>query len=109
MEFPPIVATADELVTAARLKPDRMLEGVFKGFLCQLLSAANIPSMAPNLLSAAGPIKRLIAGKAYDTDRLRSLLSDAGPPFTLGLRWGRDRGFFACHRHLCYLRPLFQT
>ena len=34
--------------------------------------------MAPELLSAAGPIKRLIADKAYDTNRLRSLLTDAG-------------------------------
>ena len=34
--------------------------------------------VAPNLLSAAGPIKRLVADKAYDTNRLRSLLSDAG-------------------------------
>jgi transposase len=34
--------------------------------------------MAPELLSAAGPIKRLIADKAYDTNRLRSLLADAG-------------------------------
>lgn len=31
--------------------------------------------MAPELLSAAGPIERLIADKAYDTDRLRSLLA----------------------------------
>ena len=34
--------------------------------------------MAPELLAAAGPIKRLIADKAYDTNRLRSLLADAG-------------------------------
>jgi transposase len=31
--------------------------------------------MAPELLSAAGPIERLIADKAYDTDRLRSMLA----------------------------------
>lgn len=31
--------------------------------------------MAPGLLSAAGPIKRLIADKAYDTNRLRNLLA----------------------------------
>jgi hypothetical protein len=31
--------------------------------------------MAPELLSAAGPIKRLIADKAYDTNRLRTLLA----------------------------------
>jgi transposase len=30
--------------------------------------------MAPDLLSAAGPIKRLIADKAYDTNHLRNLL-----------------------------------
>src|SRR6185436_2091928 len=34
--------------------------------------------MAPALLSAAGPLKRLIADKAYDTNRLRALLADAG-------------------------------
>jgi transposase len=34
--------------------------------------------MAPELLSAAGPIKRLIADKAYDTNRLRSHLADQG-------------------------------
>jgi transposase len=31
--------------------------------------------MAPALLSAAGPIKRLIADKAYDTNPLRNLLT----------------------------------
>lgn len=31
--------------------------------------------MAPELLSAAGPLKRLIADKAYDTNRLRNLLT----------------------------------
>ena len=31
--------------------------------------------MATELLSAAGPIERLIADKAYDTDRLRSILA----------------------------------
>jgi transposase len=30
--------------------------------------------MAPDLLSAAGPIRRLIADKAYDTNQLRNLL-----------------------------------
>jgi transposase len=34
--------------------------------------------MAPPLLSVAGPIKRLIADKAYDTNSLRALLADAG-------------------------------
>jgi transposase len=35
--------------------------------------------MAPDLLSAAGrPIKQLIADKAYDTNRLRSLLAQQG-------------------------------
>jgi len=32
--------------------------------------------MAPELLDAAGPLKRLIADKAYDTNRLRGLLKD---------------------------------
>jgi transposase len=31
--------------------------------------------MAPDLLAAAGPIKRLIADKAYDTNALRNLLT----------------------------------
>jgi transposase len=31
--------------------------------------------MARELLSAAGPIRRLIADKAYDTNRLRNLLT----------------------------------
>jgi transposase len=34
--------------------------------------------MAPELLSAVGPIGRLIADKAYDTNRLRSLLAERG-------------------------------
>src|SRR5262245_26885743 len=35
--------------------------------------------MAPDLLSAVGrPIKRLIADKAYDTNRLRGLLAQQG-------------------------------
>jgi transposase len=34
--------------------------------------------MAPELLTAAGCIKRLIADKAYDTNRLRSLLRERG-------------------------------
>lgn len=32
--------------------------------------------MAPELLGAAGPMKRLIADKAYDTNRLRDLLKE---------------------------------
>ena len=31
--------------------------------------------MAPELLATVGPIKRLLADKAYDTNRLRSLLA----------------------------------
>jgi transposase len=31
--------------------------------------------MAPGLLAAAGPIRRLIADKAYDTNQLRNLLT----------------------------------
>ena len=34
--------------------------------------------MAAELLSAAGPIARLIADKAYDTNALRSLLAQRG-------------------------------
>lgn len=32
--------------------------------------------MAPELIAAVGPIKRLLADKAYDTNRLRSLLAE---------------------------------
>ena len=32
--------------------------------------------MAPELLNAAGPIQGLIADKAYDTNRLRTLLAE---------------------------------
>jgi hypothetical protein len=31
--------------------------------------------MAPELLSAAGPIRRVIADKAYDTNRLSTILA----------------------------------
>jgi transposase len=34
--------------------------------------------LAPELLRAAGPIERLIADKAYDTNNLRSLLAEQG-------------------------------
>jgi len=34
--------------------------------------------MAPALLAAAGPIRRLIADKAYDANSLRQLLADRG-------------------------------
>ena len=34
--------------------------------------------MAPALIEAAGPILRLIADKAYDTNPLRNLLADNG-------------------------------
>lgn len=34
--------------------------------------------MAPELLSKAGLIERLIADKAYDTNRLRALLTERG-------------------------------
>jgi transposase len=42
-----------------------------------LLSPGNINdiSLAPALLAAAGPIKRLIADKAYDANSLRQLLA----------------------------------
>jgi hypothetical protein len=38
---------------------------------------SNSVMMAPELVSAAGPIERLIADKAYDTNDLRSLLAKA--------------------------------
>jgi transposase len=43
-----------------------------------LLSPGNINdiAMAPALVAAAGPIKRLIADKAYDANSLRQLLAD---------------------------------
>jgi len=34
--------------------------------------------MAPTLIAAAGPISRLMADKAYDTNPLRALLADKG-------------------------------
>jgi transposase len=34
--------------------------------------------MAEELLSAAGPIERLIADKAYDTNRMRTFLQERG-------------------------------
>jgi transposase len=45
-----------------------------------LLSPGNINdiAMAPALVAAAGPIKRLIADKAYDANSLRRLLADQG-------------------------------
>lgn len=43
-----------------------------------LLSPGNINdiAMAPALVAAAGPVKRLIADKAYDANSLRQLLDD---------------------------------
>jgi len=45
-----------------------------------LLSPGNTNdiALAPSLLAAAGPIKRLIADKAYDANSLRQLLADQG-------------------------------
>ena len=45
-----------------------------------LLSPGNINdiALAPALLAAVGPIKRLIADKAYDADSLRQLLARRG-------------------------------
>jgi transposase len=34
--------------------------------------------MAPELLRHAGPIRRLLADKAYDTNKLRNLLAEQG-------------------------------
>jgi transposase len=46
--------------------------------------------MAPALIAAAGPIKRLIADKAYDANSLRHLLAEQGAkaviPSTLSRR-----------------------
>jgi transposase len=45
-----------------------------------LLAPGNLHdvTLAPELLRAAGPIERLIADKAYDTNNLRSLLAEQG-------------------------------
>ena len=45
-----------------------------------LLSPGNINDIAfaPALIAAAGPIRRLIADKAYDANSLRQLLADQG-------------------------------
>ena len=45
-----------------------------------LLSPGNINdiALAPALLAAAGPIRRLIADKAYDANSLRKLLAEQG-------------------------------
>ncbi len=45
-----------------------------------LLSAGNTNdiSMAAALISAAGPIRRLLADRGYDADHLRKLLADQG-------------------------------
>ena len=45
-----------------------------------LLSPGNVNdiAMAPALIAAAGPIKRLIADKAYDANSLRQLLAEQG-------------------------------
>ena len=57
-----------------------------------LLSPGNVNdiAMAPALIAAAGPIKRLIADKAYDANSLRQLLAEQGAkaviPSTLSRR-----------------------
>ena len=45
-----------------------------------LLSPGDVNNIAfaPTLIAAAGPIKRLIADKAYDDNSLRRLLADNG-------------------------------
>ena len=45
-----------------------------------LLSPGNVNdiAMAPALLACVGPIRRLIADKAYDANSLRSLLAERG-------------------------------
>ena len=57
-----------------------------------LLSPGNVNdiAMAPAWIAAAGPIKRLIADKAYDANSLRQLLAEQGAkaviPSTLSRR-----------------------
>ena len=57
-----------------------------------LLSPGNVNdiAMAPALVAAAGPIRRLIADKAYDANSLRRLLAEQGAkaviPSTLSRR-----------------------
>lgn len=64
--------------------------------------------MAAALLNAAGPIARLIADKAYDTNPLRRLLAEQGteavipsiarrkPPLMIGRRTGSATGSSGC-------------
>jgi transposase len=47
--------------------------------------------MAPALIAAAGPIKRLIADKAYDANSLRRLLADQGVKVVIPCRYSFDR------------------
>jgi transposase len=58
-----------------------------------LLSPGNINDivMAPALLVAAGPIKRLIADKAYDANSLRRLLADQGVKAVIPSTASRNR------------------
>ena len=58
-----------------------------------LLSPGNVNdiALAPALLAAAGPIKRLIADRAYDANSLRQLLAQQGAkaviPSTASRNW----------------------
>jgi transposase len=58
-----------------------------------LLSPGNVNdiALAPSLLAAAGPIKRLIADKAYDANSLRRLLADQGAKAVIPSTTSRSR------------------
>jgi transposase len=58
-----------------------------------LLSPGNINdiALAPALLAAVGPIKRLIADKAYDANSLRQLLANQGAKAVIPSTKSRSR------------------
>jgi len=58
-----------------------------------LLSPGNTNdiALAPALIAAVGPIKRLIADKAYDANRLRQLLADQGAKAVIPSTASRNR------------------
>ena len=60
-----------------------------------LLSPGNINdiALAPALLAAAGPIRRLIADKAYDANSLRTLLAERGATAVIPNKCNRKQPF----------------
>jgi transposase len=58
-----------------------------------LLSPGNINdiALAPALIASAGPIKRLIADKAYDANSLRQLLANQGAKAVIPSTMSRKR------------------